>query len=305
MSQRNYTNFARAAAPSSSIASGDTSIDVDTQTDYPDAPYVIVVYEGGDTPPAASKKEVMRVTAVSGTGPYTLDVVRDIDGYNGAGESFTTSATVQHVLIADEAGPQRSFVHGGIGKTDRVPIYADFDVPDQAAGGFQIASGETLTIQEGTASIEDGALRIDSGGIVTFPGSGQRGVLNALIAEANSQDGRTGLIGDYIDSNNYAWGDRQRHDILEVKENVSGTTSTVSSESFTAGQFRPHGRYRITFDSAVNHLAIIKHGETVSASNMNSTFSLGSTLGFYANGEHNIYVDSFHVITHSGNENFA
>jgi len=144
MSQRNYTNFAKTAAPASSIASGDTSIDVDTQTDYPDAPYVIVVFEGGDTPPAASKKEVMRVAAVSGSGPYTLTVERDIDGYNGGGESFTTSATVQHVSVADEVGPTRSRVQGVTGVGPQQVVYDDFAGSDgDLLDGRVAPSGQT------------------------------------------------------------------------------------------------------------------------------------------------------------------
>ena len=242
MSQRNYTNFAKTAAPSSSIASGDTSIDVDTQTDYPDSPYIITVFEGGETPPAAPKKEVMRATSVTenGDGTFTLDVERDIDGYNAGGESFTTNATVQHVSIADEVGPTRRFTQGNLlYSPQNVYAYDDFSDDATKVDGKSLPSGQTWDAGSGF-SIENGVLKatgVDQEALISRPSQFFR--IKSHIKITGDKD-EFGIVF-YQDADNWALVGPGIDDTTGNLENLrfiysdAGTVNTqVETESFNA-----------------------------------------------------------------------
>jgi len=102
----NYNDYAVDTSPSSSIAGGDSSISVSDNTAWPDPPFLLDAFEGGNSPNDAVKQggtvERMLVTAESGSGPYTWDVTRDYNDHNGSGQSFTTSATVRHVKGSEQ-----------------------------------------------------------------------------------------------------------------------------------------------------------------------------------------------------------
>ena len=273
MSTRNYSNFAKTATiadGSGGVGSGDTSIDVDTQTDYPDAPYVIVVFEGGDTPPAAPKKEVMRVTAVSGSGPYTLTVERDIDGYNGAGQSFTTSATVQHVSIADEVGPQRSVVQSQTLKaSQRLVVYDDFDRETLGSA----PTGQSWNVRQGDPVINDGSLtrsqvNPDVDTTVTIPydiSSNQKSVIEAT---GHNSDGSTVYIFvAWQDPDNWiAVGLEAGKTNLTV--NNSGTVNKVDNTDYIGGI--RNGKFEIgaviTADANTGEANMLYYSKEVNAS---------------------------------------
>ena len=98
---RNFSDFAVPTTLSAPVAAGDAEISVSSTVDYPSYPFLIIVFEGADTPEAATTKEVMRVTGAGATGTWAVE--RDADGYNGGGQSFTTAASVAH------AGTARDF----------------------------------------------------------------------------------------------------------------------------------------------------------------------------------------------------
>ena len=309
MSQRNYTNFAKTAAPSSSIASGDTSIDVDTQTDYPDAPYIITVFEGGETPPAASTKEVMRVTAVSGSGPYTLTVERDIDGYNGGGQSFTTSATVQHVSIADEVGPRRAVVAGRTESEYRSRCHADFSVPDQSADGFTIASGQSLSVQSGSASIEDNALFLGGASTnrVLIPNPYSYG---GVIYLQNIYDPNSGtklkIYPEWIDSNNHVYFLKGKYNDIKIAQTVSGSTTILQGGQEHRDGARLVGQFQIHFNWAMVNATMtgLVYGRYATRDEGldTATFKFDGSNPWAIESSGPMYVPSFSVIGASGNE---
>lgn len=238
---RNYSNFAKTASLAAPVAAGDASIPVDTQTDYPAPSYVIVVYEGAGTPQAAPKKETMLVTGVTdnGDGTFTLTVNRDIDGYNGGGISFSDAATVEHTVVADEVGPPRSEIlsqgvrsFSGTRTHHNWLEWADFSGSAADANGYEIASGKTLTVHQGTASVEDGRLKLsDPGTIVTFPFSTTTGwTARADMAIQNQADG--GVVmnrlsgGDHVD---LIWGGNASY--LIMQEELGGTYTQIFSTS--------------------------------------------------------------------------
>ena len=254
MSRRNYSNFAQAGAPASSIASGDTSIDVDTQTDYPDAPYVIVVYEGGDTPPAAPKKEVMRVTAVSGSGPYTLTVERDIDGYNSGGVSFTPSATVQHISIADEVAHPRSFREAFEPGPGIYTAYDDFNAPDGTSlNGRTLPTGQTWTVEIGAFEIQNNeVIATNAPAIATLDASGwgeqQR---FTLYSGGPFQWSRLpGFCLNFNDAQNYVFTEVNElsHAVKEVN---GGSVSTISAYKPGENVYTAENKFEFTTSNFV------------------------------------------------------
>ena len=300
MSRRNYSNIAQAGAPASNIASGDTSIDVDTQTDYPSAPYVIVVFEGGDAPPAASKKEVMRVTSVSGSGPYTLTVERDIDGYNAGGVSFTTSATVQHVSVADEVGPQRSTVQSQLAKNSN-RFYGD----DFSSGVVT----DHWTIQKGGASYTtDGRLKVDADSIITFddyPGElDVSGLIHTLIY--HEHDAPKGVVLAYS-ANDTIWYVMQNKLRLKFIDRDAGSESEIGS-TLSASHTRSGGPsvMKIGVSDRFGSLSRVQatvgeHGASINSTdpNNNSTAIQNSTNFGLINtaGSFPMYVEYFFLLT--------
>ena len=247
MSQRNYTNFAKNAAPASSIAGGDTSIDVDTQTDYPDAPYVIVVFEGADTPPAASTKEVMRVTGVSGSGPYTLTVERDIDGYNAGGVSFTTSATVQHVSVADEVGPTESVTKSQIAQpSSRLTAYDGF-----IRGSLgEAPSGQSWTVQSGGASLNRGLTQSGSGLDATLaePRTSSDAFSVGLSCMLDNGGGnQISLYIGYQNADNWVRVRARGGGRVYLEKSVAGSISTIATTDNGPNRYRGmFGEYRFS-----------------------------------------------------------
>lgn len=89
MTARNFSNTAVETALSSTYASGITSIQVDSVTGFPSAPFTIVI------DPDGGNKEVCLVTAVAGT---TLTVTRGYGGTTALTQS--SGAVVRHMAVA-------------------------------------------------------------------------------------------------------------------------------------------------------------------------------------------------------------
>ena len=301
MSRRNYSNFAQAGAPASNIASGDTSIDVDTQTDYPDAPYIITVFEGGKTPPAAPKKEVMRATSVTenGDGTFTLDVVRDIDGYNGGGESFTTSATVQHVSIADEVGPKEAIVSTQTVSESDLYLYENFRGPSGGnLGGRTSPTGQTWTSQTGGGEFDvgEGTLEPNAfGGICTVPGAGQDVSHRVRYMIHSTDNFEFSIVFGWTDVDNYftaALGGAS----ISINE-VSGGSSSQIANTSTNNHKMPRAGLKVNVELNPGTGVVSMRAGGLLVTNRNGTNLDCSTLGIKATQGKNQYVSKFAIIT--------
>jgi hypothetical protein len=233
---RNYSNFAKTASLAAPVAAADTSIDVDTQTDYPAPSYVIVVYEGAGTPQAAPKKEVMKASGVTdnGDGTFTLDVDRDIDGYNGGGISFSDSATVEHTVVADEVGPKSSFLKAKGLKADRYPLYDDFCRSDRSLGGDSLPTGQTWQEDLGTNVIQDNLYRNtntnESRILAPYDPEttvGETYQIEAVLYRTTEKNKRPALYTHWVDSNNWIRL-RKGNGSLQLQVSESGTVSQLS-----------------------------------------------------------------------------
>jgi hypothetical protein len=109
----------------------------------------------------------------------------------------------------NDAGPERSVVQGQILKTPGV--YADFQgISATNADGVQIASGQTLRVDQGGWSIQDGYLTNDGTGdpdIITLPFSPSSDFwhVESLFRGSTSSGEMGGIIGHWADINNFSY----------------------------------------------------------------------------------------------------
>jgi len=240
----NYNDYAVETAPANSIAGADTSIDVSDNTAYPNPPFLIDVFEGGSSPNDAVKQggtvERMRVTATSGTGPYTWTVDRDYNGHNGAAQSFSTSAKVWHIQPAKAMGPNRPFTQSQILKPNHVVAYDDFSGPDVAnVDGYTLPTGQSMTVQSGGAEIANGVLRATTTEAIvtiTLASDNPMTICSDIFTTDVFEGGAQGIVFDYTDNNNFAYFTIERgfsnlNSKLRLVENNGGTRTQLSSSS--------------------------------------------------------------------------
>jgi hypothetical protein len=299
---RNYSNFAKTASLAAPVAAADTSIDVDTQTDYPAPSYVIVVYEGAGTPQAAPNKEVMKASGVTdnGDGTFTLTVDRDIDGYNGGGISFSDAATVEHTVIADEVGPKRNVVQSQIAKDSSRLKYA-----------FDFSEGQIppeMTAHKGTWGVEGGALYCDTNGgegILTVTGLSisPPTMIETRVVMMHRTD-KFMVIPHRNDNSNYIRSGVTSTSIV-LEEVSGGSVSTLAQRGNILDNHQRINSLRVKGENKFGDLRIRPFTEYLrgASANLSSIYSGGITptthneIGLYADSISNgkIYFENFAV----------
>lgn len=131
MARRNYSSSAQGTTLAAAITNTATTLSAQSQPGgWPVAPFTIAIERGG------TNEELLLVTAVSGTGPFTFDVVR---GFNG------TSA------VAHSAGVSLEHTVGGIDYDEaNVHVNATTEVHGLAAGDVVVGRTATQTLTNKT-----------------------------------------------------------------------------------------------------------------------------------------------------------
>jgi hypothetical protein len=169
----------------------------------------------------------------------------DITGLS-RGQEGTTAASWSEgdpvrvgVQGRDDAGPERSYaLTQNIVKPRDVDVHDDFERSASDANGYTLRTGQTLTVQQGQAEVQDGELRpsIDDGTrvLVTMPLSSA--LLTAYFTKrtgfetAFNQAG--GVITSYTDNNNYIFVSAHRFEgvfRVGIFEVASGSESILKS----------------------------------------------------------------------------
>jgi len=203
----------------------------------------------------------------------------------------------------EDVGPERDVLQSQLASHQRLDVYADFQADDQNADGYTTASGHTLTVQTGSASIENNALKIDAGSIVTLPVSASNFLwsITPLIKNTFSQEQR--FIAEYIDSSNYIWWATVERRQLKGVEKISG-----SNDQFLSTQFETIyvGVSPIKIKVSPQSLGFIGSPKNFAqSSSFDSTFTLDSSqpIGFEAVTEP-FYIDRFSTEGLTGNLTF-
>jgi hypothetical protein len=238
----------------------------------------------------------------------------DITGLS-RGQEGTTAASWSEgdpvrvgVQGREDAGPERPFVQSSLsipGK--RSQAYADFDAQNQNADGYEIASGQALTVESGSASIEDKALKLDASTnntFVTLSRPHQGGVIRARILK-NFNGARPYVIGAWVDSSNYVLLGAKDFNGFEIIQTIAGSSTQEESTDDTASSKSP-AEYVVGFSKGYLSLEVPGFGSQIHIDNTfkldgnvfdpsNDNFGFGCTSGV-------AYVTSFSMFGPSKNE---
>jgi len=239
MPGRVHQNDAPSLSLASSLAAGATNIPVNQSITGVETPISYVINSGG------ANEEIVTLTSKNtSTSPSQFeDVVRGCDGT--ADQSHSSGEVLTHEATARDLVDKRN-LHSQIQPpSSRLIAFADFDVPDQTGvDGFQIASGQTLTVQQGGADIVNGSLQPTASRTIitiTLPSAFSSFVLKCRQA-ATTQSIHTGLIYQFQAVNTLWYNNIGKVDLggnfegrLEFLEEVSGTVAKNGSAEVNRG----------------------------------------------------------------------
>jgi len=201
MPGRIHQNDAPSLTLDSPISVGDTIIPVQESITGVETPISYVINSGG------ANEEIVTLTSKNtSTSPSQFeDVVRGCDGT--ADQSHSSGEVLTHEATARDLVDKNLVNSFGFKPSKRLKVYEDFDVPDQTGvGGFELQTGQSLTVQQGGADIVDGSLRPTADDtVITFslPTGSDSVYLEALVKVSSNDQAPTGIIWSYNDLNNY------------------------------------------------------------------------------------------------------
>jgi hypothetical protein len=294
---------------SGGIASGDSSVEVDSIPADIAAGDDVKVALGSASDWAAGNGETVYGTV--GTIGGGANGGTDITGLTRGAEGTTAASWSEGdpvrvgVQGREDGGVDRTVLQSQVSTGRRLALYDDFNVPDQGANGYTLPSGQTLTVETGSASIDDGALRIDSGAVVTLPAPSNSFLMKGVIPFDSSWNATFKLFLEWVDANNNAYWQLQSN-LLQFIEVVSGTSTQQKSLGTDNGAFRHPQPFWFSHSEGHTALRFTRYNESISASDWNSgDFLLDGTqkIGF-GSDERIMYIDRLYVEIITGNEVF-
>ena len=137
MTARNYSSTALATALAQPVLAGDTSITVRATTNFPLAPFTVIL------DPETLSMEVVTVTAVVGGGPFpVLNVTRGEDGTNAV--NHAVGAVAFHGVSARDFSPFQSLAEAWV---TFVPVFTAGSPTFTATDAAYMQVGKTLFVR--------------------------------------------------------------------------------------------------------------------------------------------------------------
>jgi hypothetical protein len=203
----------------------------------------------------------------------------------------------------DDAGPESAIIGSDIvPASERLTHYADFaGVTTSAVNGYTIASGQQLTVQDGSWEIQNGLLRnTNTPAIVTFPQTNFASTFAATIHLDSAQIHNNGLLLEYEDNTTFFY---NRHSdtgsSLDLVKKTDGTFTQVKSDKIgnhtSAEDLTMVVKWQRTDTNTIRANCFSDLGQkVVTAGDMDSSLHTPSTQGFVAIGG-TIKVENFRV----------